>query len=1254
MATKGVELGTVGFNLEANDSDLAKSLVTLQQFGAEVNRASNSTTEAGQKIYRGMVQVERSITGVYDKVSALADNMAKAGASADAISKLTSQYDALANAMIKASRAPEPHEFVRASVGLGAATNQATRALKEQTDQTALLHARQNALVNAYEKAENITSRMTRRGASPEDLERVNAAYRNYHGLLTATELSTTGLKEANRAFKLELGEVTRELTASTHAANLAERQQARLIQATRNTAYVNARAARMNLPTSFTDANAGALTGLGNALQGGNPNEIVGAQQRLNNALMATRMAMIGAEAPTSRMSIALHDFSRASVLALGPLSGIGARISVMTALLDSNTVSVALAIGGAVAMGTALYALSRASIAATTAQQQFDAQLTSATGSPLLAAKEYQYLLDTANRLGIGIKGIVKPYADFAASARLSGMAASDQKRIFEAVTVTGTALRWSSEQQGRAFLALTQMIGKTTVMSEEYKKQLGELIPNIIGLGAEAENTSTKGLFKMMKNSELLALQHLPKLAEVLITTFGPAAAEGAKTITAQQERLANATFETLKAFDRATGISEIYRGALVALTSAMNYLGANMSTVVASMGALAGAGAGLAVAALLRGLPALAIAAGSAIASIATGTLTLSAALNALSASSIVGWVIRLTSMVLGAAMAFNFFKEKADEMLDKSQQINAKLQDWIDLQEKVGKTQKRTHQEMVQLASDRLGVIDTEILKQQDLIEARRKALEESRKIEAAGREMFGKNSPLRKMSKVEDDPEIQAAKKRTSTLVEEWSKLNAQKARLDSLTVANDPIQDNEEATKAWEHWAHRVSKAIADVVDKKEQLKAFDEGGVAAQKIAEAMGKAKALFAEMPKDKQRIGEMSAELQKAGYSGATLVDQLQQMYIAEDNAATKLRDIGKELKDYKVSSQAVLDLWEKLGVRRVAISGEVSGLGPEQAKAAKELQQDLNELQRLYKDLGVSEEVMTTALQNYSDEWKKVHGAEQHQKEIERVTTALERLGLKLGDTPARLAAAEAKSIALIQEAVKLEIITQVEGDKLILQAKEDTYRKLTGTADDYYKKLHQMFGKLEDGLVSAFVNGGKGGKDAFATMLDEMVKEVLGFVARIAIVKPLMTNLFGSLYSGNKASGSGMFGNLLGSVGAFLSGNPFAAIGSLVAGSSAPVAGARAVGGGVNPFESYLVGESGPEILQMGGQSGNIIPNKDIGKGGGALAYSDNSRNVFHIDARSDVAAIMAIVQASQRSNNSAIFRQLKATYGS
>ena len=54
-----------------------------------------------------------------------------------------------------------------------------------------------------------------------------------------------------------------------------------------------------------------------------------------------------------------------------------------------------------------------------------------------------------------------------------------------------------------------------------------------------------------------------------------------------------------------------------------------------------------------------------------------------------------------------------------------------------------------------------------------------------------------------------------------------------------------------------------------------------------------------------------------------------------------------------------------------------------------------------------------------------------------------------------------------------------------------------------------------------------------------------------------------------------------------------------------------------RANGGPVSPGGAYLVGERGPEILQMGARGGNIIPNNAIGGGG-----TTNNMITVNVDA--------------------------------
>ena len=69
---------------------------------------------------------------------------------------------------------------------------------------------------------------------------------------------------------------------------------------------------------------------------------------------------------------------------------------------------------------------------------------------------------------------------------------------------------------------------------------------------------------------------------------------------------------------------------------------------------------------------------------------------------------------------------------------------------------------------------------------------------------------------------------------------------------------------------------------------------------------------------------------------------------------------------------------------------------------------------------------------------------------------------------------------------------------------------------------------------------------------------------------------------------------------------------------------------GTRASGGPVSAGGAYVVGERGPEILQMGSKGGNIVPNNKIGgsttnvvvnvdaKGNKQVQGNDNNANLF------------------------------------
>ena len=84
-------------------------------------------------------------------------------------------------------------------------------------------------------------------------------------------------------------------------------------------------------------------------------------------------------------------------------------------------------------------------------------------------------------------------------------------------------------------------------------------------------------------------------------------------------------------------------------------------------------------------------------------------------------------------------------------------------------------------------------------------------------------------------------------------------------------------------------------------------------------------------------------------------------------------------------------------------------------------------------------------------------------------------------------------------------------------------------------------------------------------------------------------------------------------------------------------------IRGRRAMGGPVQAGAAYLVGENGPEVLQMGGQSGYVHANGAMG------GVTLNSAPVIHIDARADQAQVLQMVAAGVQQGNRALLEHLR-----
>lgn len=161
-----------------------------------------------------------------------------------------------------------------------------------------------------------------------------------------------------------------------------------------------------------------------------------------------------------------------------------------------------------------------------------------------------------------------------------------------------------------------------------------------------------------------------------------------------------------------------------------------------------------------------------------------------------------------------------------------------------------------------------------------------------------------------------------------------------------------------------------------------------------------------------------------------------------------------------------------------------------------------------------------------------------------------------------------QLAAALATAAALQRQQEEQDVLDRAAAKRMAQQEEID---RQSDAMQPKVQKVNDLGKELGMTFQSAFENAVVGGKN-----LSDVLKGIDEDVARIIIRQTISAPLAG-------------------------------AISKAVTDSGFSFGGGKAAGGPVSPGMSYLVGENGPEVLNMGASSGNITPN-----GGGGPTYID------------------------------------------
>mgnify|MGYP003229261499 FL=1 len=143
----------------------------------------------------------------------------------------------------------------------------------------------------------------------------------------------------------------------------------------------------------------------------------------------------------------------------------------------------------------------------------------LKNVSGTMSQYADNQKYLLDLAKKYGLEINALTANYAKFTAAASISGMSMIDQRKVFESVSRACTAFGMSADDSNGVMLALSQMMSKGKISSEELRLQMGERLHVALQAMAKAAGVSVAGLDKLLKQGKLMSKDVLPKFAEAL---------------------------------------------------------------------------------------------------------------------------------------------------------------------------------------------------------------------------------------------------------------------------------------------------------------------------------------------------------------------------------------------------------------------------------------------------------------------------------------------------------------------------------------------------------------------------------------------------------------------------------------------------------------------------------------------------------------------------------------------------------------
>lgn len=174
----------------------------------------------------------------------------------------------------------------------------------------------------------------------------------------------------------------------------------------------------------------------------------------------------------------------------------------------------------------------------------------------------------------------GLTENFAKFHAACDKTNLSLEQQKDVFEALTKAAAYYHMSADQTNDMTLAITQMMSKGKVTSEELRRQLGNSLPGAFNLMAAAIGVTTAQLEDMMKKGEVISSEALPRFAAMLNTVTKNADFD---SLQMSINRLKN----TWTKFVESSGAENVFQGIIDGADSVLQTISNNIRLIGAAI-------------------------------------------------------------------------------------------------------------------------------------------------------------------------------------------------------------------------------------------------------------------------------------------------------------------------------------------------------------------------------------------------------------------------------------------------------------------------------------------------------------------------------------------------------------------------------------------------------------------------------------------------------------------------------------------